>query len=163
SLRIWLAGGDSVPVSLQERFIRSFGIPLLEVYGLTETILLAWNRPDDFRNGSVGRASVDVQFRVVDLDGQTLPDGENGELVVSSPTNFLGYWHDPEATATAMTGGWFHTGDLAHRDPDGFLWFEGRRKELIVRCGSNISPQEVEEAIYRHPAILEAGVIGVPD
>jgi long-chain acyl-CoA synthetase len=163
SLRIWMAGGDSVPVSLQERFSRNFGIPLLEAYGLTESVLLTWNRPDDVRNGSVGQASVDVQFRVLDLDGQPLPDGQCGELAVSSPTNFLGYWNDPEATTAAMAGSWFHTGDLVHRDQDGFIWFEGRRKELIVRCGSNISPREVEEAIYRHPAILEVGVIGVPD
>ncbi len=75
----------------------------------------------------------------------------------------MGYWDDPRATAATFDDGWLRTGDLVRRDTDGFFWFEGRVKEIIIRGGSNISPQEVEEALYHHPAVLEAGVIGMPD
>jgi long-chain acyl-CoA synthetase len=74
-----------------------------------------------------------------------------------------GYWHDPDATANALRNGWFHTGDLATRDADGYYWFAGRKKEIIIRGGSNISPQEVEAVLYQHPAVEEAGVVGRPD
>jgi long-chain acyl-CoA synthetase len=82
---------------------------------------------------------------------------------VRSPANFAGYWDDPAATREVLRDGWLHSGDLARRDADGYLWFQGRKKEIIVRDGINISPQEVEEAIYSHPAVLEVGVIGIPD
>jgi long-chain acyl-CoA synthetase len=92
-----------------------------------------------------------------------LADGHVGELQVRSPANCVGYWDDPEATATTFDGGWLRTGDLVRRDGDRFFWFAGRVKQIIIRGGSNISPQEVEEALYRHPSVLEAGVIGLPD
>ena len=86
-----------------------------------------------------------------------------GELQVQSLANCVGYWDDPQATAATFDDGWLRTGDLVRRDTDGFFWFEGRVKQIIIRGGSNISPQEVEEALYHHPAVLEAGVIGMPD
>jgi long-chain acyl-CoA synthetase len=92
-----------------------------------------------------------------------LADGHVGELQVQSPANCVGYWDDPEATAATFDGGWLRTGDLVRRDGDRFYWFAGRVKQIIIRGGSNISPQEVEEALYRHPAVLEAGVVGLPD
>jgi long-chain acyl-CoA synthetase len=101
--------------------------------------------------------------RVLDFEGAPVPEGETGELWVHSPANFIGYWNDPAATDAALVDGWLRTGDLVRRNADGFLWFDGRCKEIIIRCGSNISPQEVEEALYQHPAVMEAGVIGVPD
>ena len=94
--------------------------------------------------------------------GDDVADGEAGELLVRSPAVCAGYWNDPTATTEALTDGWFRTGDLVSRDADGYYWFRGRRKEIIIRGGSNISPQEVEEALYRHPEILEAGVVGMP-
>jgi long-chain acyl-CoA synthetase len=84
-------------------------------------------------------------------------------MAVRSPANSVGYWEDPAATAAALQDGWLLTGDLVSRDSEGYYWFAGRRKEIIIRGGSNISPQEVEEPPYRHPAVLEAGVIGTPD
>jgi len=84
-------------------------------------------------------------------------------MVVRSAANCLGYWNDPEATRQLFEGGWLHTGDLVKRDEDGYLWFRGRLKQIIIRGGSNISPEEVEEALYQHPAVLEAGVVGLPD
>lgn len=86
-----------------------------------------------------------------------------GELQIQSPANCVGYWDNPQATADTFDHGWLRTGDLVRRDADGYFWFEGRLKQITVRGGSNISPQEVEEALYHHPAVLEAGVIGMPD
>jgi long-chain acyl-CoA synthetase len=163
SLRIWLAGGDAVPVSLQERFQRIFGIALQEGYAMTESIVIAWNRVDAIRTGSLGTPAEDVRIRVVDLSGHPVPDGQSGELEVHSPCNFLEYWNDEPATAAALRDGWLLTGDLGWRDAEGYFWFAGRRKEVIIRGGSNISPQEVEEALYQHPAVMEVGVIGMPD
>ncbi|MEO8597150.1 MAG: AMP-binding protein [Candidatus Solibacter sp.] len=162
SLRAWVAGGDAVPIALQSRFQSLFGIPLLEAIAMTESLIIAWNRPGAIRPGSVGTASDGVELRVLSLTGAPLPDGETGELAVRGPANFIAYWNDPAATANALQDGWLLTGDLARRDTDGYIWFAGRRKEIIIRAGSNISPQEVEEALYGHPAILEVGVIGMP-
>jgi long-chain acyl-CoA synthetase len=160
SLRAVIAGGDTVPVSLQERFQKYFGIVLPEVYGMTETLPVSMNPPDAIRQGSVGTPR--VATRIVDLRDRDVAPGETGEIVVRSPSNCIGYWNDEPATADLLRGGWLHTGDLGSIDSDGYLWFKGRLKQIIIRCGSNISPQEVEEALYQHPAVLEAGVIGVP-
>ena len=130
---------------------------------MTEAGPIAWIREGIPRDGSVGPAVDGVDARVVDLAGNVLGDGQVGELQVKSPANCLGYWDDPKSTAAAINDGWLRSGDLVRRDADGFFWFEGRLKEIIVRGGSNISPQEVEEALYQHPAVLEAGVIGAPD
>jgi long-chain acyl-CoA synthetase len=163
SLRTVVAGGDSVPHSLQERFASLLGVPLQEVIGMSETIGIALNPKGAIRPGSCGLALPGVQVAVVNADGKHLPDGEVGELVVRSPACCLGYWNDPAATEELLRGGWLHSGDLAMRDADGYLWFKGRKKEIIVRGGSNISPQEVEEVIYQHPDVFEVGVIGAPD
>jgi long-chain acyl-CoA synthetase len=163
SLRTVVAGGDSVPPKLQERFAALLGVPLQEVIGMSETMLTALNPKNAIRPGSVGRAVAGVQLAVVDADGKHLPDGEVGELVIQSPANCICYWNDAGATDALMRGGWLHSGDLARRDSDGYFWFRGRKKEIIVRGGSNVSPQEVEEVLYQHPAVFEAGVVGAPD
>ena len=111
----------------------------------------------------MGPALDAVDTRVVDRDGNVVADGRVGELQVQSPSNCVGYWQDPRATAATSDDGWLRTGDLVRRDANDFFWFEGRAKQIIVRGGSNISPQEVEEALYQHPAVLEAGVIGMPE
>lgn len=163
SLRNMLAGGDTVPVALQHRFRELFGIPIREGYGMTESVPISLIPKDSIRSGSMGVAMEGCQIRIVDPAGLDLPEGETGEIAVRSAANCIGYWNDPEATKAAMGDGWLRTGDLASRDADGYLWFKGRRKEIIIRAGSNISPQEVEEALYQHPAVLEAGVVGEPD
>jgi len=99
----------------------------------------------------------------VDAAGQDVPVGETGELLVRSPSVCVEYWNDPDATRAALEDGWLNTGDLASCDADGYYWFRGRKKEIIIRAGSNISPQEVEEALYRHAAVGEVGVVGQPD
>jgi long-chain acyl-CoA synthetase len=163
SLRTFVAGGDCVPVSTQERFQDLFGIPLREGYGMTETGPSVGNPADGIRPGSLGKPFDGVEVRVIGPDGKDAPTGQIGEIVVRSPANFAGYWDDPVATREALRNGWVYTGDLARCDAEGYLWFEGRKKDIIVRDGLNISPQEVEEAIYNHPAVLEVGVIGMPD
>jgi long-chain acyl-CoA synthetase len=163
SLRTFLAGGDRVPLSTQERFQALFGIPLRECYGMTEMGLAVFNPADAIRSGSLGKALEGVELRVVNSHGKDTPEGEIGEIAVRSPACFAGYWDDPVATGEALPDGWLRSGDLARRDADGYLWFEGRQKEIIVRDGMNISPQEVEQAIYDHPAVLEVAVIGMPD
>jgi long-chain acyl-CoA synthetase len=163
SLRFLTAGGDSVPVSLQTRVQGLFGVALQEVYGLTEAVPLTLNPNNAIRQGSIGIALQGVQVRIVDFHDRDLPDGEIGEIVVRSPLNCVGYWNDALATEALLRNGWLHTGDLASRDSDGYYWFKGRKKEIIIHGGSNISPQEVEEALYQHPSVMEVGVIGVPD
>ena len=120
---------------------------MVEGFGMTEGLPLLANRPDANRFGSMGRPMGDVEVRTVD-----------GELWVRGSGVAIGYWGDKP-----FKDGWLQTGDLVDRDADGFVWFRGRRKEIIVRGGSNISPQEVEEMLYQHPAVAEAGVIGAPD
>jgi long-chain acyl-CoA synthetase len=162
SLRTAIGGGDCLPLSLQQRFARLFGVQLLEGIGMTETYPYAFNPRDANRPGSLGVPPPGVEVRIVDATGREVADGETGEMVVRSPVNCSGYWNDPAATEALLRGGWLHTGDLGMRDPDGYLWFKGRKKEIIVRAGSNISPQEVEEVLFKHPAVFEAGAIGVP-
>lgn len=99
----------------------------------------------------------------MDLAGRIVADSRVGELQVQSPSNCIGYWEDPAATAATFDDGWLRTGDLVKRDVDDFFWFEGRVKQIIVRGGFNISPQEVEEVLYGHPSVLEVGVVGLPD
>ena len=163
SLKILIAAGDSVPVSLQERVQSLFGLPLQEGYGGTEMGVITFNPAGAIRPGSLGVVQNEVKLRIVDLNDRDVPDGETGEVVAQSPICCAGYWNDPVATEALWRNGWLHTGDLASRDADGYYWFKGRKKEIIVRGGSNISPQEVEEALYQHPSVMEVGVVGVAD
>ncbi len=163
SLRMFTAGGDCVPLELQNRFRELFGIVVDELCGMTEVMYC--NQPFDKgqrRAGSIGKPFGDVRIRLEAPDGNEVPLGTVGEIVVHSGAVTLGYWNDAENTELALRGGGMHTGDLAWRDADGFLWFAGRSKDIIIRGGSNISPGEVEDALYTHPAVYEAGVVGVP-
>ncbi len=145
--RLAIGGGDTLPVPLQEEYAALFGHPLVEGFGMTEGLPMLANHPKANRPGSMGRPLGDVEICVVE-----------GEMWVRGGGIAAGYWHD-----TPFEDGWLKTGDLVEVDADGFVWFRGRKKEIIVRGGSNISPQEVEETLYRHPAVAEAGVIGEPD
>jgi long-chain acyl-CoA synthetase len=163
SIRIGISGGDAVPLKLQERFLSLFPqASMQELYATTEACPVACGTPAANRPGSVGRPLCGITMRVVDADGSALGDGEVGEFAVHGAGNFGGYWNDDAASKATVRDGWFLTGDLGYRDGDGFYWFKGRKKEIIIRGGSNISPQEVEEALYRHPAVREVGIIGMP-
>lgn len=163
SVRTIVAGGDAVSGAIQARCQAMFGLPLRELYGMTEACALTCNPPHAPRSGSTGLPLGDTEIRIVDDEDRDVPTGETGEIVARGSHVFRDYWNDAEGTRDAKRNGWLHTGDLGCLDADGYLWFRGRKKEIIIRAGSNISPQEVEEALCPHPAILEVGVVGVPD
>jgi long-chain acyl-CoA synthetase len=161
SMRLWLASGDTVPSALQSNFSRHVGLPLHEVFGATETGVIAANWGCGAKQiGSFGRAAPGVEVVVIDANRDLVSFGTEGEMIVRSPANMIGYWNDPSATAGALINGWFHTGDLVSQDPSGYLSFRGRKKEIIVRGGANVSPQEVEAIFYQHGGVREAGVVG---
>jgi long-chain acyl-CoA synthetase len=163
SLRFCFGGGDAVPIALQEKFRSTFGVPILEGCGMTEVIPFTLNLPGNLRMGSIGQACPGMTIRLVDDAGKDVALGSVGEILVRSDAAMIGYWQDPEATESTMAGGFIHTGDLGRLDEDGYYWFLGRKKQIIIRAGSNISPLEVEDALYQHPAVGECGVVGVPD
>ncbi len=135
-----------------------------EGYGLSETSPVAsFNLPGRERKpGSIGTPIRDVQMRVVDGEDREVPEGEVGEIVIRGPNVMKGYWLRPEATAEAVRDGWFHTGDLARVDSDGYYYIVDRKKDMIIRGGYNVYPREIEEVLYEHPAVAEAAVIGLP-
>jgi long-chain acyl-CoA synthetase len=164
SLRICITGGASMPVEVLRGFEEAFGAVVLEGYGLSETSPVACsNHPDRERKaGSIGTPIEGVEMRVVDEDDEPLPQGEVGEIVIRGHNIMKGYWQRPDATDEAMRGGWFHSGDMARTDEDGYFYIVDRKKDLIIRGGYNVYPREVEEVLYEHPKIREAAVVGVP-
>jgi long-chain acyl-CoA synthetase len=164
SLRECISGGAALPVEVLRGFEEAFGVPVLEGYGLSETSPVAsFNLPGRERKpGSIGTPIRDVEMRVVDADDHEVPRGEVGEIVIRGPNVMKDYWQRPEATAEAIRDGWFHTGDLARVDEDGYFYIVDRKKDLIIRGGYNIYPREIEEVLYEHPAVAEAAVLGLP-
>jgi long-chain acyl-CoA synthetase len=158
--RFFYCGGDSVSAALCATFQRAMGCPLIELYGCTEGAPLTSNPQVCVRVGSIGQAIPGVRIRLLDAAGCDAAPGQVGELCFQSQLRTTGYWEDPEATAAALREGWFHTGDLVRCDADGYYWFAGRSKQIIVRGGSNISPQEVEAALQEHLSVREVAVIG---
>ena len=164
SLRICITGGAAMPVEVLRGFEEAFGCELLEGYGLSETSPVASsNHPGRPRKpGSIGTPLREVEMKVVDENDVEVPQGEVGEIVIRGHNVMKGYWQRPEATAEAMRGGWFHSGDMARVDEEGYFFIVDRKKDLIIRGGYNVYPREVEEVLYEHPKIREAAVIGVP-
>jgi long-chain acyl-CoA synthetase len=164
TLRTCITGGASMPVEVLRGFEQAFGCIVLEGYGLSETSPVASsNHPGMERKpGSIGTPLEDVEMRVFDEDDKPVPQGEIGEIVIRGHNVMKGYWQRPEATAEAMRGGWFHTGDMARIDEDGYFFIVDRKKDLIIRGGYNVYPREVEEVLYEHPKVREAAVLGVP-
>jgi long-chain acyl-CoA synthetase len=163
SLRLCSAGGDTVSLALQKEFQERFGVSIQEGVGMTESVPICLNLPGRVRPGSVGEPAEGMEVRVVDETGAPVEPGATGELIVRTAAKMIGYWNDPEATAATVRDGWLYTGDLARVDEDGYYWFAGRKKEIIIRGGSNVAPQEVEEVLLQHPAVFQAGVVGMPD
>lgn len=157
-------GGDAVTEDIQNRWSAATTSPLVQILGMTECEAYCIDRPSTSRHdGSVGRARDGVEVCIVDNAGTPLPAGEEGEIVLRSNTMMVGYWEEPEHTALALRDGWLYTGDRGRMDPEGFVWFVGRSKEIIIRAGSNIAPGEVEDCIEEHPGVLAAAVVGAPD
>jgi len=155
-----------MPVEVFERFEAKFKAHILEGYGLSEASCATCVNPPPpaaRKVGSIGVPLSGQEMRIVDDQDRELPDGQVGEIVVRGANVMLGYWNNPSATAQAVRGGWLHTGDLGTRDADGYFFIVGRKKEMIIRGGENVYPKEIEEALYQHPAVLEAAVLGLPD
>ena len=164
SLRNCITGGASMPVEVLHGFEEAFGAKVLEGYGLSETSPVACsNHPDMERKaGSIGTPIEGVEMQIVDEDDNPVAQGEVGEIVIRGHNIMKGYWQRPDATEEAMRGGWFHSGDMARTDEEGYFYIVDRKKDLIIRGGYNVYPREVEEVLFEHPKIREAAVVGVP-
>ena len=165
-IRFCRSASAALPPDHLRGFERKFGIGVIETMGLTETVAPAFSNPLDparRKLGAVGLAS-GCEARVVDASLQPVPDGVTGEVVIRGPNVMSGYYKNPTATAASFTAdGWLRTGDLGHRDRDGFFFITGRIKELIIKGGENIAPREIDEVLLRHPQVLDAAVVGIPD
>lgn len=165
-IRFCRSASAALPPEHLLAFERRFGIGVVETMGLTETVAPSFSNPLNparRKLGSVGRAS-GCDARVIDAALQPVPDGVTGEVAIRGPNVMQGYYKDAQATAAAFTpDGWLRTGDLGHRDSDGFFFVTGRIKELIIKGGENIAPREIDEALLRHPAVLDAAAVGMPD
>jgi len=167
SLRFCTSGGAPLPVSLVEQFRDEKGVRFKQGFGMSEfgpgIFALA---PDDAirKAGSIGRPNFFVDARIVDDDNQPLPPGEIGELVLKGPSMSSGYFNNPDASREAVDdAGWFHTGDLAYCDDEWYFYIVDRKKDMFISGGENIYPAEIEQVLYRHPAVQMCAVIGVPD
>lgn len=165
SLRMCKSAGAVLPAKLMHDFERLYGVPLVDAYGITEAhSFVTLNDPRGTRpDGSCGKPIEGVEVRIVDDKDREVPAGERGELVYRGPNLPLGYVNRPEATAEALRGGWYHSGDVAFMDAEGFIYIVDRIKDTIICGGYNIYPKEVEDVIYAHPAVLDVAVVGVPD
>jgi len=164
SVRICTSGGDKISTELEREFTDLAGFAIEEQYGMTETGLSVMNLSiERNRIGSIGQLLPGFEASIRDDDGAEVPSGTPGQLWIRSRSNMVGYWNHPAATAETIVDGWLDTGDLVAADRDGYLWFRGRKKQIIIHDGSNICPQEVEESLLEHEAVASAGVVGVHD
>ncbi len=170
SLRAIFHGGSPVATETLRRAHMAFPTTeLLEMYGTTETAPIATTFPaeetllDSPRVRSCGQPAVGVEIRILGTDGRDVPIGDVGEVVIRGDNVMAGYWNKPEQTAAALVDGWYHSGDLGYFDDEGYVYLVDRAKDMIVSGGENVYSVEVEDVLYRHPAVLEAAVFGVPD
>jgi long-chain acyl-CoA synthetase len=160
------AGGAALPEQVRLDFERAFpGCRVQQGYGLSESASVAttFQLEEETRPGSAGRALPGIEIRILDDREQPLPPRATGEICLSGPNITAGYYRDPQATSRALSGNWLHTGDIGYLDEDGYLFITDRKKDLIIKGGENISPREIEEALYLHSAVAEAAVVGIPD
>jgi long-chain acyl-CoA synthetase len=165
SLEAVNSGGAALSEAVRQEFALLFGCRVVQGYGLSESsgALTGYHPDDDYRLGSVGPPLPGVEMRVVDFSDRALAPGEIGELCSRGRHVMQGYLNKPEATREAIIDGWLHTGDIGYMDADGYVYITDRRKDMIIKGAENISPREIEEGIYLHPAVAEAAVFGVPD
>jgi len=170
SMQLIAHGGAPVATETLRRARAAFPTAaLMHIYGATETSPIATVLPheedvlDAPQARSCGQPAVGVEVEVVDVDGGPLPVGEVGEVAIRGDNVMVGYWNKPEQTAAVLRDGWYRSGDLARMDERGFVYLVDRAKDMIVTGGENVYSTEVEEVLYRHPAVLEAAVFGIPD
>jgi fatty acid CoA ligase FadD9 len=165
SVRYAFSAAAPIPVQLMHQFEARYGIPIIEGYGLSEETCAATSNPIDGERkpGTVGIALPGLQVAVMNEHGELVIDGSAGEVVVKGPTVMRGYLNRPEETAKTIVDGWLHTGDIGFLDADGYLTLIDRAKDMIIRGGENVYPKEIESALYTHPGVREAAVVGRPD
>ena len=165
SLRFLVTGGSAMPVEVFPAFEQKFGIKIHEGYGLTEAspVCAVCNIDMPHKPGSIGVPISAIKAKIVDENGNELPSGTIGELIISGPNVMKGYYKQPEATSNVLKNGWLYTGDLAKQDDDGYLYIAGLKKRMIITSGFNVYPQEVEQVLEIHPAVAKATVTGKPD
>ena len=165
ALRMFVSGGAPLPAATLQALEARFGVPVLEGDGPTECSPVTSVNPLDGprKIGSVGPPLPGVRVAIFDEQDNVLPAGEIGEIVVQGDNVMLGYLNQPEATAEAMTGDWYHTGDLGRVDEDGYVFIMDRKKDMIITSGLNVYPREIEEVLAAHPAVRDSAVIGLPD
>ncbi|MFB3117727.1 MAG: long-chain fatty acid--CoA ligase [Myxococcota bacterium] len=165
ALKHCMSGGAPMPVEIMKAFEKKYPVKILEGYGLSETSPIAsFNVADHPRHpGSIGYPVWGTEMRIVDDEDRPLPDGERGEICIRGHHIMKGYLKRPDATKETLRGGWFHSGDIGTRSPEGYFTIVDRKKDMILRGGFNVYPREVEEVLYTHEAIAEAAVIGVPN
>ena len=163
-LRFAMCGSAPVPAEVLRRFEETFDCLVIEGYGLSEsTCRSTFNPPNENRRlGSCGQP-IGNEMKIVDEDGNEVPDGTSGEILLRGENILKGYYKNEEANDRAFRDGWFHTGDIGYRDMEGFYFIIDRKSDMIIRAGENIYPREIDEVLYTHPAIAAAAVIGVPD
>ena len=166
NIRFCRSASAALPPAHLQAFEQRFGIGVIETMGLTETVAPSFSNPyeSELRKlGSVGKAS-GCDACVIDADLRQVPDGSTGEIAIRGPQVMQGYYKNPDATRASFTpDGWLRTGDLGHRDADGFFFVTGRIKELIIKGGENIAPREIDEVLLRHPSVLDAAATGMLD
>lgn len=163
SLRYAFSGGTSMPSEIVRRWIDSFGIPIHEAYGMTESAsIVTFNHLFRHKIGSIGTPAGVVEIKIVDGNDMELPVGEQGEIVVRGPNIMKEYFDQPEETAAALRNGWFHSGDVGLFDNEGYLYIVDRIKDIIITGGENVYPKEVEDLLHQHEAVNECGVVGLP-
>jgi long-chain acyl-CoA synthetase len=165
SIRLWIAGGAPLSKELIERWNNEMGARIYNGYGLTETspVVAIQTFDGKYKPGSIGLPIPGVEVKILDEQGQEMPPGEVGELVVQGPNVMKGYFNKPEEQAQVLRAGWLYSGDMGYKDEDGCIFLVGRKKDLIIRGGFNIYPREIEEVLVTHPLITEAAVVGVPN
>jgi len=165
SLKLCTSGGELLPRDVLEAFNRTFPVPITEGYGLTEsTAIVSVNLPKKFKYGSIGLPLRNLDVRIISDDGKCQPVNMDGEIWLKGPNVMKGYYKLPKETSEAITpDGWLKTGDYGRLDEEGFLWITGRKKELIIISGENVSPNEIEHVISGYEKVFEVAVIGVPD
>jgi acyl-CoA synthetase (AMP-forming)/AMP-acid ligase II len=175
SLKFLWYGASPMPLEVLKKGMKVFGPIFAQGYGQSETgpaishlskedhNVLDRPEKEQRKLTSAGRPDIGVQVRIVDNKGNDVEPGEVGEIIVRSKHIMVGYWHKPEETKEALINGWVHTGDMGYYDDEGYIYIADRKKDMIISGGENVYPREVEEILYRHPAVLEAAVIGVPD
>jgi fatty-acyl-CoA synthase len=164
SLKSCYTGGERISAALLKEY-HERGIPLSQIFGMTETSILTWLSTGDAvkKCGSVGKPVLYGEVRIVDGEMHSVKTGDIGEVVVSGPILMSGYWNKPEVTREVMRNGWFHTGDLATIDDEGFIYIVDREKDMFISGGENVYPAEIEKILLTHPKISDVAVYGVPD